>query len=234
MEKTITFLINFIDRYYHQKKIYNFLKNFKIKTIFDVGAHKGEFLKLIKKIENFEKIYSFEPQKKIYQNLNLLSVENKIFCFNLALGNNNEIRNLKINKKSSTSTFSEINDLSLWYKIKSFIVGGSPKSSFIYEEKVNVMKLDDFCNDHKISNIDLLKIDTEGHEKEVLEGALNLIKEKKIKYILLEFHLSKMYKNYSTKDLENFLDNSNFRLLKKYKFPLLFFEDRIYGLDSLN
>ena len=140
----------------------------------------------------------------------------------MALGNNNETRNLKINKKSSTSTFSEIDDLSLWYKIK----------SFIYEEKVNVMKLDDFCNDHKISNIDLLKIDTEGHEKEVLEGALNLIKEKKIKYILLEFHLSKMYKNYNTKDLENFLDNSNFRLLKRYKFPLLFFEDRIYGLDT--
>ena len=234
MEKTITFLINFIDRYYHQKKIYNFLKNFKIKTIFDVGAHKGEFLKLIKKIENFEKIYSFEPQKKIYQNLNLLSVENKIFCFNFALSNNNGIRNLKINKISSTSTFSEINNQSLWYKIKSFIVRGSLESTFNYDEKVNVMKLDDFCNDHKISNIDLLKIDTEGHEKEVLEGALNLIKEKKIKYILLEFHLSKMYKNYSTKDLENFLDNSNFRLLKKYKFPLLFFEDRIYGLDSVN
>ncbi len=232
MEKIITFLINFIDRYYHQKRICNFLKNFKIKTVFDVGAHKGEFLKLIKKINNFEKIYSFEPQKKIFYNLNLLSIKNKIFCFNLAISNNNGIRNLKINEISSTSTFSEINDLSLWYKIKSFIVGGSSKSSFVYEEKVNVMKLDDFCNDHKISNIDLLKIDTEGHEKEVLKGALNLIKEKKIKYILLEFHLSKMYKNYNTKDLENFLDNSNFRLLKKYKFPLLFFEDRIYGLDT--
>ncbi len=230
MEKTITFLINFIDKYYHQKKIYNFLKNFNIKTIFDVGAHKGEFLKLIKKINNFEKIYSFEPQKKIYQNLNLLSVENKIFCFNFALGNNNEIKNLKINKKSSTSTFSEINDLSLWYKIKSFIVIGSPKSSFIYEEKVNVMKLDDFCDDYKISNIDLLKIDTEGHEKQVLEGALNLIKEKKIKYILLEFHLSNMYSNYSVNDLENFLDNYNFKLLKKYKFPFIPIEDRIYGL----
>ena len=81
---------------------------------------------------------------------------------------------------------------------------------------------------------DHYKIDTEGHEKEVLEGALNLIKEKKIKYILLEFHLSKMYKNYNIKDLENFLDSSNFRLLKKYKFPFLFFEDRIYGLDSID
>jgi len=230
MEKTTAFLIDFIETYYHQKKIFNFLKNFEIKSVFDVGAHKGEFLKTVKKLKNIEKIYSFEPQKKIYQKLNIFSIENKIFCFNFALGNNNEIRNLKINKKTSTSTFSDINNLSLWYKIKSFILRGSTKSSFIDEEKVNVMKLDDFCDDYKISNIDLLKIDTEGHEKQVLEGALNLIKEKKIKYILLEFHLSNMYSNYSVNDLENFLDNYNFKLLKKYKFPFIPIEDRIYSL----
>ena len=230
MEKTILFLISFIDRYYHQRKIYNFLINFKIKTAFDIGAHKGEFIKLIKKFKNVEKIYSFEPQKKIYQKLNIFSIENKIFCFNFALGKNNEIRNLKINKKTSTSTFSDINNLSLWYKIKSFILKGSTKSSFIDEEKVKVMKLDDFCDNYKISDIDLLKIDTEGHEKQVLEGALNLIKEKKIKYILLEFHLSNMYSNYSVNDLENFLDNYNFKLLKKYKFPFIPIEDRIYSL----
>ena len=230
MEKTISFLIDVIDKYYHQKKIFKFLKDFDIKIILDVGAHKGEFLQSIKKIINFEKIYSFEPQKKIYRKLNIFSIENKIFCFNFALGKNNEIRNLKINKKTSTSTFSDINNLSLWYKIKSFILRSSTKSSFIDEEKVSVMKLDDFCDDYKISNIDLLKIDTEGHEKQVLEGALNLIKEKKIKYILLEFHLSNMYSNYSVNDLENFLDNYNFKLLKKYKFPFIPIEDRIYSL----
>ena len=230
MEKTISFLIDVIDKYYHQKKIFKFLKDFDIKIILDVGAHKGEFLQSIKKIINFEKIYSFEPQKKIYKKLNLLSIENKIFCLNLALSNDNAIKNLKINKKSSTSTFSEINNLSLWYKIKSFILRGSTETSFIDEEKVNVIKLDDFCDDYKISNIDLLKIDTEGHEKQVLEGALNLIKEKKIKYILLEFHLSNMFINYSVNDLENFLDNCNFKLLKKYKFPFIPIEDRIYSL----
>ena len=230
MEKTITFLIDFVDTYYHQRKIINFLKNFEIRSVFDVGAHKGEFIKTAKKFKNIEKIYSFEPQKKKYQKLNIFSIENKIYCFNFALGNNNEIKNLKINKKTSTSTFSDINNLSLWYKIKSFILRGTTKSSFIGEEKVNVMRLDDFCADYKISNIDLLKIDTEGHEKQVLEGALNLIKEKKIKYILLEFHLSNMYSNYSVNDLENFLDNYNFKLLKKYKFPFIPIEDRIYSL----
>ena len=230
MEKAITFLIEFVQSYYHQKKIFNILKNFEIRNVFDVGAHKGEFIKIVKKLKNIEKIYSFEPQKKIYQKLNIFSIENKIFCFNFALGNSNEIRNLKINKKTSTSTFSDINNLSLWYKIKSFILRGPSKSSFIYEEKVNVMKLDDFCDDYKISNIDLLKIDTEGHEKQVLEGALNLIKEKKIKYILLEFNLSNMYSNYNVNDLENFLDYYNFKLLKKYKFPFIPIEDRIYSL----
>ena len=230
MEKTITFLIDFVDTYYHQRKIINFLKNFEIRSVFDVGAHQGEFLKTVKKLKNIEKIYSFEPQKKKYQKLNIFSIENKIYCFNFALGNNNEIKNLKINKKTSTSTFSDINNLSLWYKIKSFILRGTTKSSFIGEEKVNVMRLDDFCADYKISNIDLLKIDTEGYEKHVLEGALNLFKEKKIKYILLEFQLSNMYNNYSTNDLENFLDNCNFKLLKKYKFPFIPIEDRIYGL----
>ena len=230
MEKIITFLIDFVEKYYTHKKIYNFFKKLNIKTIIDVGAHKGEFLQSIKKIKSYEKIYSFEPQSKIFQELNLLSTKNKIYCFNLALSNNNSIKNLKINKKSSTSTFSEINDLSLWYKIKSFFISGSIKTSFVGEERVNVITLDEFCNTHKILDIDLLKIDTEGHEKEVLKGALNLIKKKKIKYILLEFHLSKMYQNYDIRDLENFLDNFNFKLIKKYRFPFLSSEDRIYSL----
>ena len=64
MEKAITFLIEFVDAYYHQRKIFNFLKNFEIKSVFDVGGHKGEFIKTVKKFKNIEKIYSFEPQKK--------------------------------------------------------------------------------------------------------------------------------------------------------------------------
>ena len=84
MEKIITFLINFIDRYYHQKKIYNFLKNFKIKTVFDVGAHKGEFLKLIKKINNFEKILKLFPQP--LSDIFLTSISNfKVETLNLSI-----------------------------------------------------------------------------------------------------------------------------------------------------
>ena len=228
MEKFISFLIDVVDKNYHQKKIFKFLDNLNIKIIFDIGAHKGEFLKSIKQ---FNKIYAFEPQKKIYNKLQLLNEDNKILCLNLAISDNSGIKNLKINKKSSTSTFSEIDTSSKWYKIKSLLLGGNIKTSFIAQEEVNTSTLDDFCLKNKIENIDLLKIDTEGHEKEVLQGASSLLLNKKIKYILIEFHLSKMYQNYSTGYLEEFLAKSNFLLLKKFKFPFLSFEDRIYKIN---
>ncbi len=230
MEKLFSFLINFIDKNYHQKKIFSFLNRLNIQIIFDIGAHKGEFLRSIKKLKKVNKIYSFEPQKKVFDNLNLLNKGNKVECFNVAISENKGTKKLKINKKTSTSTFSKINSNSKWYKIKSLLISGNLKNSFIGNENVKTTTLDYFCNKNKIQKIDLLKIDTEGHEEQVLIGAANMIAKKKIKYILIEFHLSKMYQNYNVKNLENLLNKSNFQLLKKFKFPLLSFEDRIYKL----
>ena len=228
MEKILSFLIDIYDKNIHQVQIFSFLRKIDIKIIFDVGAHKGEFIKSIKKLENYEKIYSFEPQKKIYEENRQLNEKYKISYLNLAISDYSGLKTLKINKKSSTSTFSEINSSSTWYKIKSLLISGNTKTSFISEEEVKTITLDDFCLENKVENIDLLKIDTEGHEKEVLAGANNLFSKKKVKYILIEFHSSKMYKNYDKIYIENLLFKNNFILLKKFKFPFLAFEDRLY------
>ncbi len=37
-----------------------------------------------------------------------------------------------------------------------------------------------------------------------------------------------MYKNYSIKKIESILKKNNFVLIKTFKFPLMFFEDRVY------
>ena len=153
---------------------------------------------------------------------------NKISYINLAISDKTGFKKLKINKKTSTSTFSDINLKSKWYKLKSLLIDGNIKSSFINVENVKTVTLDNFCSKKKIKNIDLLKIDTEGHEKEVLIGAKNLMKNKKIKYILIEFHTSKMYKNYRPNNIEKLLKKNKFILNKKFKFPFLAFEDRFY------
>ena len=51
---------------YHQRRILKFIKRFNIKYFIDVGAHKGEFLEFILRL-NCNKIYCFEPQKDIFK-----------------------------------------------------------------------------------------------------------------------------------------------------------------------
>lgn len=57
------FLVNFLDRYIHQKKlkkIFSYLKT-DIKIVLDVGCHEGEYSALFK--ESFKDcfIHAFEP-----------------------------------------------------------------------------------------------------------------------------------------------------------------------------
>ena len=48
-------------------------------------------------------------------------------------------------------------------------------------------RLDTFCNAHAIDRIDLLKIDTEGHELAVLKGAEGMLETSAIKAVQFEF-----------------------------------------------
>ena len=121
-----------------------------------------------------------------------------------------------------TSSFSRINKKSNYYRIKKFIIGNQK----IFEN-VKVKKLDTFAKMIKIKNkIDLLKIDTEGHELEVLKSGIKTLS--KVKFILIEFRLNDMYLNYSSTKIYNFLKQNKFKLVKKFKFPLFTMEDRIY------
>ena len=59
-------IIDFIDKYYHHKRINKFCRSYKIRILVDVGAHKGEFISNFIKDIPIKKIYAFEPQKNIF------------------------------------------------------------------------------------------------------------------------------------------------------------------------
>ncbi len=234
LKKTVLFLIAYIDENYHQKKIFNFLKknyDSSIKNIFDIGAHKGEFLKRAKLyLNNFKKIYSFEPQKIIFKELTKLSNNKSYLIYNYALSNKTGEKYLNINALSSTSTFSKVKNTSIHSKLKNFILKNNMSNSFLNKEKVKIITGDYFCKLNKVNRIDLLKIDTEGHELNVLAGFKKMLQSKKINLILIEMHLSQKYKNYYSADIHKFLLQNKFKLIKKFKFPFLTYEDRLYSL----
>ena len=219
-------LLMFLERNIHQKRISKFLQNRSIKTIIDVGAHKGEFAQNALQIESVNKIIAFEPQKKIFSLLKeKFSDNDKVVLNNFALSDKVEKRIMKINKMTATSTLNhEINNDSLYFKFKSFLL--YQKNSIIDEEEIDTTTFDAFFNGEMFDENTLLKIDTEGYEIHVLKGSEQKIRE--MKYILIENQFSKMYKNVNFRDCHDFLRKKNFKLLKKFRFPTLHYEDRLY------
>jgi hypothetical protein len=61
------------------------------------------------------------------------------------------------------------------------------KNRDVITNQVELETIDEFCINNQIKEIDLLKIDIEGHELIALKGAINMLKALKINYIQFEF-----------------------------------------------
>lgn len=235
MSIIIELLINIVNRIFYFKKINNYLKQLNINIVIDVGAHKGEFYKsLTDDLTSIKKSVLVEPQNHLIKNLYLL--KNKLSHMEIdiedyALGEKKEIKPIQINSLSSTSSFLKIDQKSKWYKFKKLVLLKKHKN-LIKKNNILIDTLDNLIDRKKLEQIDLLKIDTEGFEYEVLKGAKESLKLKKIKNILIEKQLSKMYLNYDFEKVEKILKKNGFLLLKKFRFPLALFEDRIYTIKQ--
>ena len=221
-KKLFYFFYDLVDNLIHQKRIVKFIGNKNIRIVLDIGAHKGEFLNHIKKIKSIRKVYSLEPQKMIFNEL-LKEIDNKkFFAYNVAISNNNGKQKMQINDFSMTSTLSKLNEKSKYYKIKNLIIGNKKKKF----EFIKTERLDFFTKKRKLKNIDLLKIDTEGHELNVVKSGFKTLK--KTKYLLVEFRQNDLYLNYSSSLLHKMITKNNFELVKSFKFPMFSMEDRLY------
>ena len=216
--------INFIDINYHHKRIIKFFQNYDIDILIDVGSHKGEFVSNIIKYRNLHQVYTFEPQKKIFEILKRNLGNKKIFTHNnLAISKFEGYEEIKISKLSSTSTLSKENKNSLYLKFKKFLIGD--RGDNIDKYKIKTTTLNKYFKNIKLNNC-LLKVDVEGYEHNVLLGSEDIIKN--VKFLIIEKQYFNMYENSFSKDCEKLLFKNSFKFIKKFKFPLLHFEDRIY------
>jgi len=137
--------------------------------VIDVGANIGIFSIFAAQYAKRGKIYAFEPASETFKILkeNTAYYEN-IEVFKLSLGNENKkgkIRIFSISKGISTLVDSSLADKF------------SQNFGEFIEEEVEVVKLDDFLMQNKVPKIDFIKIDVEGYELKVLEGAKETIKK---------------------------------------------------------
>ena len=209
---------------FHHKRIFRYLNKLDIDKIIDIGAHKGEFLENMLKIEKVNSFYAFEPQKIIFSVLKeKFSKNEKITLFNFAMDKEITNKKLRINKLSMTSSLAEINEKSLYLKIKNFLTFS--KSNFEDEYEIKTNTVDKIFENTNLQKA-LLKIDVEGFEMNVIEGSQ--LKLKEIPFILLENQFGNHYKNNNFKDIINILSKQNFEIYKKFVFPTLHYQDVLF------
>lgn len=212
-------ILNFFD-YFQQKSIIKLInKKFKYPiTVFDIGAHHGETIKLFIKKLNIKKIYSFEasPKNFFIMKENTKIYKKKVEIHNFGLGD--KILNTYIHQtqESSSSTINEINKDSKYFKRKLKILNIKNKNLFSYKVPIQLYTLDYFIEKNEIENIDLVKIDTEGYEFNILKGLSK--HSNKIKLIYFEHHYDDMIlKNYKFGDIHQILKDRNFKMIQKSK-----------------
>ena len=220
-------VLSFFD-FFHKKKILNFLKILKLKdldVVIDVGAHEGEMQFFFLKNFNVKKIISFEASEvnflRLKKNFELNKkrfFRSKVLIENIALGKEKEKKIFKQFIETSSSTFSDININSKYFKKKFLLLNKKKGDKFFHEKQIQITPLNRYLENKKIDKIDILKIDTEGYEFEILQGLKNQIKI--IDIIFFEHHYDDMInKSYTYSDIHNFLKNNNFEKIFKSKMP---------------
>lgn len=157
------------------KKISKILNN---SIVVDVGANIGGYSDNVISLAPNVKIYAFEPHPTTFKKLEIQANEHKYIALNAACSDvEGKLKLYDYQAQGGTS------HASLYEEVFSKIHKGI---SEIWE--VDVTTIDEFVKLYKIPKISLLKIDTEGNELKVLQGAKQTIAEKKVDIIHFEFN----------------------------------------------
>ena len=186
-------------------------------VFFDVGANTGQSIDRFLNLNDQTLIHSFEPTPELFKILETKYSKRiskrQIFINKFGLGsavNEMDFYSFKYNKINS---FVPIEKNSKFERIRKIAAG---KNSLEFEKKIKakVLTLDIYCKENDINNIDLIKIDTQGFEPEVLDGAYEMLSNQKIRIIEIELILGFAYeKKLSFFDLENKLQPHGYKLV---------------------
>jgi FkbM family methyltransferase len=241
IQKIILWGLSLFD-YSYQKKWIKFLKQNKynnFKLLIDIGAHKGESIKLFSKNFIIKKIISFEASPINFEYLKKKIKDNKqgynnteIVLENTALGAEDKIIEFNQFNESSSSTIKEIDKESKYYKRKFRLINFLNNKETYQKIKIKISKLKDYIEKNNIKKINFMKIDTEGYEFEILLGLENKIKI--VDIIMFEHHYDNMIKKgYTFEDINKLLIKNNFNKIYKSRMPFRKTFEYIYKREEL-
>lgn len=145
-------------------------------VIFDVGSNIGNYIAVLVKIFDEVEIHSFEPLKINFERLNERFEHNSAVKLNhFGLGDKKVDIPIYFNPKQGA--LASVYDRQLSHH----------NLHLSDSETIKIETLDHYCKEHKITHIDYLKLDIEGHELAALNGSSKMLEQNRIKFIQFEF-----------------------------------------------
>lgn len=177
-----------------------FLPEVTVRCVFDVGANVGQSAREYLRHYPGAQIHSFEPASATFAKLETaFAGEPNVHCWNLAMGSRDGEADLFL---ADSSDMNRLADGS-----------GAGRT-----ERIRVETIDGFCARHRIEDIDLLKIDTEGHDLDVLTGAETMLAASRVGLVQVEAAMNPGNRHHvAFERFREYLEPKGYVLFKLYR-----------------
>jgi len=140
------------------------LRRFGINLVLDVGANIGQYADEMRSIGYLGRMVSFEPLSREFQQLSQRAKGDNLWkTVNRALGDRDGTAEIHVSGNSVSSSLLGI----LPRHLRS-----APTSEYLNNETIQISRLDSVFHDHcQTGDRVMLKLDTQGYEYQVLQGA---------------------------------------------------------------
>ncbi len=186
-------------------------------TVFDVGANVGELTLLFSRFVGEEgSVHAFEASGAVFKRFETICA---------AAGKRNVVSNhLALSDKSGNirlhiydDDYSSFNSQAA-RPLKNYGLDLEP----VGIEETPATTVDDYCESRKIERIDLLKIDVEGAEFQVMQGARGMLQSKRIRCLTFEFGQTTFDMGNSPEEIEVYLKEMNYKIRNVVKGDSIF------------
>src|SRR4030088_2988751 len=172
-------------------------------TVFDVGAHVGEYATRLRELSSAARIWSFEPHPGSYEKLREAASKAGFEAVRMGLSDREETAQLYDHAASTAGVGSAHATLH-----EQVIEGIHHDRAARFD--VEVTTVDAFMKKHAIDHLSLLKIDAEGHELAILRGAKDAIASGAIDVVQFEFNEMNVMSRVFFKDFYEVLPGYSF------------------------
>jgi len=167
-------------------------------TVFDVGAHRGEYARMVLAANPAARVHCFEADPTRARALSTeLARDTTVVVNPFGLGSREEAAMLLIDEASG--------DMS------SLVFRADLDRRSV---PVEIRTGDRYCREHGVPGIDLLKVDTEGFDLEVLRGFSEMLHEQRVAVVQFEYTIWNIHSRALLLDFYEMLEPLGYRIGK--------------------